>query len=88
MSGGCGCACCSGGFCGGCGHAGCGRRGQAHGVTAREAEARVLALAFAATYDTPNVRTAISYAESGLLTWSQVAELFARSYGEATERGQ
>jgi hypothetical protein len=24
---GCGCECCSGGFCGGCGHAGCGRRG-------------------------------------------------------------
>jgi hypothetical protein len=22
----CGCACCRGGFCGGCGHAGCGRR--------------------------------------------------------------
>ena len=22
----CGCACCSGGFCGGCGHAGCGGR--------------------------------------------------------------
>jgi hypothetical protein len=23
---GCGCECCSGGFCGGCGHAGCGKR--------------------------------------------------------------
>ncbi|GAB3459150.1 hypothetical protein GCM10027436_65230 [Actinophytocola sediminis] len=26
MTAGCGCACTSGGFCGGCGHAGCGRR--------------------------------------------------------------
>lgn len=28
MAGSCPCACSSGGFCGGCGHAGCGGRGR------------------------------------------------------------
>jgi hypothetical protein len=49
----------------------------------REEEARVLAEAFAAKYDTPNVRLAVEYARYGRLAWSDVAALFARSYGTA-----
>lgn len=52
-------------------------------LSAREAEARTLALAFAAKYQTPNVRLAVQYAEAGELEWSAIAALFARSYGEA-----
>ena len=53
------------------------------GMAEREAEARELALNFAAAWPTPNVRQAIAYAESGVLAWSQVAALFGRGFGLA-----
>lgn len=51
--------------------------------SARESEARTLALEFAAKWPTPNVRQAVAYCESGRLEWSAVAELFARSFASA-----
>ena len=51
----------------------------------REAEARDLALNFAAAWPTPNVRQAVSYAEAGVLVWSQVAALFGRGFGLARQ---
>lgn len=52
-------------------------------VADREAEARELALNFAAAWPTPNVRYAVQLAESGTLAWSQVAALFGRGFGLA-----
>ena len=54
-------------------------------VADREAEARELALDFAAAWPTPNVKLAISYAEAGVLAWSQVAALFGRGFGLACQ---
>ena len=51
----------------------------------REAEARELALDFAAAWPTQNVKLAISYAEAGVLAWSQVAALFGRGFGLARQ---
>ena len=49
----------------------------------REAEARELTLNFAAAWPTQNVKLAISYAETGVLAWSDVAALFGRGFGLA-----
>ena len=49
--------------------------------TARTAQAE--AREFAAQYPTANVRAAVRYAEDGILTWTQVRDLFARSLGSA-----
>lgn len=46
-------------------------------------EARHLARAFAAKYDTPAVRAGIAHAEAGRIQWVDLAALFARSYAEA-----
>lgn len=46
-------------------------------------EAESLARDFARVYPTPNVLEAIAYCESGRLAWTDVAALFARSYGAA-----
>ena len=51
----------------------------------REAEARELALDFAAAWPTTNVKLAIAYAEAGMLAWSQVAALFGRGFGLALQ---
>ena len=53
------------------------------GIADREAEAREIALNFAAAWPTQNVKLAISYAEAGVLAWSQVAALFGRGFGLA-----
>lgn len=47
------------------------------------AEAESLVRQFAAKWDTPAVREALAYCESGRLAWVDVAALFARSYGKA-----
>lgn len=52
-------------------------------TTTHAAEAEQLARAFAAKWDSPAVREAIAYCESGRLAWVDVAALFARSYGTA-----
>lgn len=51
--------------------------------TTYAAEAEHLAREFAAKWDTPAVREAIAYCETGRLAWADVAALFARSYGTA-----
>ena len=51
----------------------------------REAEARELALNFAAAWPTPNVRQAVAYAEAGVLAWSEVAALSGRGFGLARQ---
>lgn len=47
------------------------------------AEAEGLVREFAAKWDSPSVREALAYCESGRLAWVDVAALFARSYGTA-----
>lgn len=52
-------------------------------MTTTASDLRQQVIEFAATYPTPNVRRAVQYAESGRLTWEQVADLFKRSLGMA-----
>ena len=52
-------------------------------TTIASAKVRQQVLEFAATYPTPNVREAVRYAESGVITWEQVYNLFRRSLGAA-----
>lgn len=41
--------------------------------------------AFAAEFDTPNVRKALALCEAGTLTWQQVAEIFRGSLAQGLE---
>jgi hypothetical protein len=52
--------------------------------TAAEADAR----AFAAEFPTPNTLRAIALCEAGILSWSEVAALFARSLAAGLEQQQ
>lgn len=52
-------------------------------MTTIASDIRTQVIEFAATYPTPNVRLAVQYAESGRITWEQVADLFKRSLGMA-----
>lgn len=54
-------------------------------TTTLTSEAETLARGFAAKWDSPAVREAIAYCESGRLSWVDVAALFARSYGTALQ---
>lgn len=54
-------------------------------TTTHAAEAETLVRQFAATWDSPAVREALAYCESGRLAWVDVAALFARSYGKALQ---
>jgi len=52
-------------------------------MTTTASDLRAQVVEFAATYPTANVRLAVQYAESGRLSWEQVADLFKRSLGTA-----
>lgn len=48
-------------------------------MTTSEAQVRE----FAREFPTPNVQRAVALCEAGTLTWSEVAEVFRQSLGEA-----
>ena len=55
-------------------------------IAEREAEARVLALAFARVWPTEVVREGVALAEAGRVEWSALAALFARSWAVASKQ--
>jgi len=52
-------------------------------TTTHAAEAEALSRQFAASWPTPNVLRGVALAESGRITWVQLAAVLAKSYGAA-----